>query len=331
MKNLHIIINPISGTGSKDAVPSFAKDIFPSDQFHTVLHTTEYAGHASELTRKVLNEGADYVVAVGGDGTVNEIAGAMVHSDAAFGIIPSGSGNGLARDLGIPIDFRKAMEVIAKGNIMCIDYCKADEHTFFCTCGFGFDALISERFSEEKHRGPITYVKNILSEFPKFHPENYEIRFSENNSFIGKAFLLTCANATQYGNNAFIAPQADMQDGKMDVVVVSPLNPLEAGPMAVQLFTKQINKNGKLHHYQAEEIVIKREKAGYMHVDGDPVPAGKEIVVKTIPAGLNVIVPTERDKPTPIQSQIQDIQSFFKEVINRIGEMNPLDQLNKLG
>lgn len=322
MKNIHIIINPISGTASKDTIPPLVQDFLPDNRYNKHIYFTEYAGHASELTKKAIESNADYIIAAGGDGTINEVAKSMIHSNATLGIIPSGSGNGLARDLGIPLDQKKALEIIAKGNRICIDYCKANEHIFFCTCGFGFDALVSERFSEEKHRGSISYLKSIFSEYFKFHPEKYEITFDEE-TISEKAFLITCANTSQYGYNAYIAPHANIQDGKIDIVIISPMNPLEAGPMAIQLFTKQLDKNNKIRYYQSKSVIIKRKNSGIMHIDGDPVQIGNEIQIQVIPAGLNVIVPTKENRQNFIQAQITDIQSFFKEVVRWVNDIRP--------
>ncbi|GBU06762.1 phosphatidylglycerol kinase [Bacteroidales bacterium] len=323
MKNIVLIINPISGTSSKEKIPSLAAELFSPSSFNLSIVYTEYGGHASALTKEAIDKGAHYIVAVGGDGTVNEVARAMVHSDAALGIIPLGSGNGLARELRVPLDIRKSMEVIAKENVICIDYCKANEHIFFCTCGFGFDASVSERFSGEKNRGSIAYIKSVIKEYVSFRPETYEFAFDEG-LVKEKAFLVTFANASQYGNNAFIAPKANIQDGKMDVAVISPINPLEAGPLAIQLFAKQIDKNNKVNYYQTSALTIRREKAGVMHIDGDPVQMGSEIHVQTIASGLKVIAPIEADKQTPMQVQIHDIQSFFREIISWIEDLRPL-------
>lgn len=323
MKNVHIIINPISGTSSKDKIPELAKELLPSDKFTVNIKYTEYAGHAAGLTKKAVDEDADYIIAVGGDGTINEVAKSMVHTKAALGIIPLGSGNGLARDLGIPIDIKKAMTIISKENVIAMDYCMANEHVFFCTCGFGFDAIVSERFSGEKHRGSIAYLKSIISEYLKFKPDYYEVIFGNDEVVKEKAFLVTCANTSQYGFNAYIAPHANIRDGKMDVVIMSPINPLEAGPMAVMLFAKQIDKNNKINYLQSEQVLVKRSKPGVMHIDGDPIKVGEEILIKNVPLGLNVIVPLKEDRQSPIMAQIQDVQSFFREIPSWIEDIKP--------
>jgi YegS/Rv2252/BmrU family lipid kinase len=313
MKKIRFIINPVSGVGSKNRIPELVKELFDPDQFHADIISTEFAGHARELTRKAVEESVDCIVAVGGDGTVNEVAGSMVHTSSTLGIVPAGSGNGLARDLRIPLDTRKAMEVILKGNTTRIDYCMANKHLFFCTCGVGFDALVSERFSGEKRRGSLSYMKSVISEYTKFHPDEYVIAL-DNEVLKEKAFLITCANTSQYGYNAYIAPQASICDGMVDVVIMSPIHPVEAGPMAIQLFTKKIDKNSRLTYKKSQKVIIMRNKSGLMHIDGTPVVAGKKITVKAIHSGLNVIVPLKEDLESPVQIQIHDIQSFFQEL-----------------
>ncbi|MDR2627097.1 MAG: diacylglycerol kinase family lipid kinase [Dysgonamonadaceae bacterium] len=303
-KRIFVIINPISGTASKEQLPALLDQYFSPDKFEKSLFYTEYRGHASELAKRALDRQTDYVIAVGGDGTVNEVARALVHSPATLGIIPMGSGNGLARELLIPMDVRKAMEVIAEENITFIDYCKANEHIFFCTCGLGFDALISERFAGEKRRGALMYVKNVIMEYLKFQPEMYQITF-EDQVFQKDAFLVTCANASQYGNNAFIAPQASISDGMMDVTVLSPITPLDVAPLVVQLFTKQITKNSKIQQYRSRKITLKRKKCGVMHIDGEPIQMGESVTVETFRNGLQVLVPRN---PMP---QVYDVPSFF--------------------
>ncbi len=304
MKTIQVIINPIAGTASKNQLPNLLDKYFPKDQFEKKVLYTECQGHASELTHKAVEERSDYIIAVGGDGTINEVARAMVHSSSALGIIPMGSGNGLARDLCIPMDKSKAMEVIREGKITFIDYCTANEHIFFCTCGVGFDALVSERFAGGKHRGALNYIKSTIVEYLKFQPETYDITLEEE-VLTKKAFLVVAANASQYGNNAFIAPQANIRDGMMDIAILAPIKPLDVGPLVVQLFTKQMGRNSKTQYFKSRKITLRRKKPGVMHIDGEPVQMGKTIKIETIHHGLRVIVP---ENPMP---QVYDVPSFF--------------------
>lgn len=285
-----VIINPISGTESKKNIPEEVASALDAKIFDVIIRITGYAGHATEITRDALENGFKYIIVAGGDGTVNEVAKTMVGTDSTLGIIPFGSGNGLARDLGIPMESDKAIDIILTANTRTIDYGVANEHIFFCTCGFGFDAFISDKFSDEKKRGPFTYVRNVVESVVDFKSEEYEIT-SDEGTIKERAFILTCANASQYGNDAFIAPNADMEDGKMNVSILKPLTALEVPQTTLQLFTKNIEKNSKMIFLLTSKLHIKRVHKGLMHVDGEPIETDNEINVKIIPKGLNVFAP----------------------------------------
>ena len=304
--SVHAIINPISGVGPKRAIPKMIEEICSRNNSSLTISFTEYAGHASLLTQQAIDSGANYIIAVGGDGTVNEIARAMLYSPAILGIVPKGSGNGLARELHIPMDSKKALEVILKGNVTTIDCCKANEKVFFCTCGVGFDAAVSQKFANEKRRGSLTYIKNTIEEYLSYKPQPYEL-LVDNQTIKEKAFLVACGNASQYGNNAFIAPHANIQDGMMDLTILSPFTPLDIAPLAIQLFTKQIDRNSKIMTMKAKQVTIIRQQEGVMHLDGEPVMADATININIIPAALKVFTP--------------EVISFSREVHNLFGEV----------
>lgn len=290
-----LIINPISGTESKRSIPEKVAAAFDQKRFDLIIRITGYPDHATEIAREAVGQKFDYLLTAGGDGTVNEVAKVLVNSDTTLGIIPFGSGNGLARELNIPMEADKAIDIILKGNSRTIDYGVANEHIFFCTCGFGFDAFISDRFAEEKKRGPLGYVRNILESAVDFKSEEYEITHDEG-SITERAFVLTCANASQYGNEAYIAPGASMDDGKMNVSILKPLNALEIPQTTLQLFSKNIDKNSKMTTLITRELQIRRARSGIMHVDGEPVKTGREIDVKIVHKGLKVLVPSRKTK-----------------------------------
>jgi diacylglycerol kinase (ATP) len=308
--NVQAIINPISGVGSKRKIPKMIEDAFPADRYTLEISFTEYPGHASELARMALENGVQCVVAVGGDGTVNEIARALIHSDMILGIIPKGSGNGLARELHIPMDARRALDLIVKGHISAIDCCKANGRIFFCTCGVGFDAAVSQKFAGEKRRGSLTYIKNTIEEYLSYRPEPYELQI-DNQTVKEKAFLVACGNASQYGNNAFIAPHANIQDGKMDITILSPFTPLDIAPLAIQLFTKQIDRNSKIKTFKGESVTIIRQKSGVMHLDGEPVMAESRIEISIIPKSLKVVTPETISFTTEVQNLFGEVTRFF--------------------
>ena len=307
-KKIIAIINPISGTRPKTHIPTLIKEQINPNKFEVEILYTEYAGHATQIAHKAEEEGIDYVLAIGGDGTINETAKALIHTPTVLGIIPLGSGNGLARHLGISLDAAKAIAVVNEEKVISIDYCKANEHIFFCTAGLGFDALISKKFAEDKHRGSLTYIKNVLTEYLKYQPQSYRI-VCEEGELQEKAFLIACANASQYGNNAFIAPGANMQDGLMDITILRPFNHLEGPQLALQLFTKQITRNSKILSLRSKSFKIILEKEQIMHVDGEPISMGNEISMQTIHAGLKILVPS-----SPSHSLIEPFQHAIEEI-----------------
>lgn len=286
-----LIINPISGTESKKNIPEEVAAAIDQKKQDLIIRITGYPKHATEIARQAAKDKYKYVIAAGGDGTVNEIARELVNTNTTLGILPLGSGNGLARDLGIPIDIEKALKIILNEYIRKIDYGIANERIFFCTCGLGFDAFVSGKFAEERKRGPLGYVRNVLESVVDFNAEEFVITYDEG-TLTEKAFILTCANASQYGNDAYIAPTASMDDGMMNVSILKPLNALEIPQTTLQLFTKNIEKNSKMTSLLTNKLHIKRAKPGLIHIDGEPVYAGSEVDVRIVHKGLQVFAPT---------------------------------------
>lgn len=169
-KRILFIINPISGAASKARIPEAIEAYLDHDQYEYRIVETKYAGHAATIARDASVEGVDVVVAIGGDGTVNEVARGIVHSNTALGIIPCGSGNGLARHLLLPLNVRKCIEIINRYEVHELDYGIINEYPFFCTCGVGFDAFVSQKFAEAGKRGPITYLQKYLRRAPSTSP-----------------------------------------------------------------------------------------------------------------------------------------------------------------
>jgi diacylglycerol kinase (ATP) len=289
-----LIINPVSGNESKKNIPEEVAMAIDQKKNDLIIRVTGYPLHASEIAREAVKEGYKSVIVAGGDGTVNEAARELINTSTTLGIIPLGSGNGLARDLGIPIDAEKALDIVLREHRRSIDYGIANGHIFFCTCGFGFDAFISDRFAEERRRGPLGYVRNVLESVVDFKSDEYELTHDEG-ILRERAFILTCANASQYGNEAHIAPGASLDDGKMNVSILKPLNALEIPQTTLQLFTRNIDKNSKMTTLVTQRLHIKRSRAGMMHVDGEPVQSEKEIDVRIFHKGLHVFAPDKAE------------------------------------
>ena len=312
-------MNPISGTSNKKDIPYLIEELLDKEQFDYSIQETEYAGHAYEIAKESKEQGIDIVVAVGGDGTVNEVGRALVHSNTALGIIPTGSGNGLARHLLIPMKIKGAIQVLNDCEITDLDYGIINEHPFFCTCGVGFDAFISEKFAEAGKRGPITYLENILKEGLKYEPETYEIE-AENGTIKKKAFLISCANASQYGNNAYIAPQASMSDGMIDVIIMEPFDALEASQISIEMFNKTLDKNNKIKTFRSKEIKIYRKAPGVIHYDGDPIDTGKEIIVTLKEKGIKILTNPKADRSLRQPNQIQNAAAELFSELTQIRE-----------
>ena len=292
-KNITFIVNPISGTKSKDALPLLVKQLIDDSLYECEIIKTEYAGHAAELASQCANDHIDICVAVGGDGTVNEVARSLAHSETALGIIPCGSGNGLARHLCLPMDMKQALQVINAGKTDYFDYGVINDQPFFCTCGMGFDAYVSLKFAESGKRGLATYVENVLKEGLTYKPDTYIIT-DESGNHQYNAFLVACANASQYGNNAYIAPEASMQDGLLDVIIMEPFNIIEAAKVGFDLFAKTLKSNKHIKTFQARSIHIHRNESGAVHFDGDPTKMGTDIDVRIEPLGLKAIINPDR-------------------------------------
>ena len=312
------IVNPISGTNRKRDFAAIADAYTDKNRFDFQTVYTERAGHASELARQAAAEGIDIVAAVGGDGTVNEIAASLVQTPTALAIVPSGSGNGLARHLQLPMDMPRAIEVINKAEIHALDYGTLNGHPFFCTCGLGFDALISLKFAEAGRRGPMAYAENMIKEGFKYKPERYIIKYKSTDGegddiLEQEAFVVACANASQYGNNAYIAPHASMKDGLLDIVVIEPFPPLEGAQVCLQLFNGTLEKNQHVKTFKTNALHITRPSEGAVHCDGDPFITSSEIDIRIVPQQLRVVVNPFAKKVRQCNLQ-QSIPEWFKEL-----------------
>lgn len=309
MKKICFIVNPISGTTSKKNVVGLIPKYFKEPDFHTEIKYTQRPKHATELAAQAVDEGFDIVVAVGGDGTVNEVGRSLVHTSAALGIIPCGSGNGLARHLAIPVNVVKAMKILQEAHIQKLDYGKLNEHFFFCTCGVGFDAFVSDKFAQLGKRGLLSYVENTLVEGVRYKPEEYELEVDgERQQF--KAFLIACGNASQYGNNAYITPEASMSDGLIDVTVMEPFGLISAPQILLQMFNKSLNENSHIRTFRCKSLKIFRKKPGVVHYDGDPITIDGDLNISMVGKGINMVVnPNGKVRVSPILRTFTEIYS----------------------
>ena len=289
-KRILAIINPVSGTSNKDKIPRLIDTVVDHDQNDVSIIATEYAGHAREIATDAVKDGFDVVVAIGGDGTVNEVGSSLCGTPTAMAIVPCGSGNGLARHLRISMNASRALQVLNNGMVGEFDFCTVNDKPFFCTCGMGFDAKVSDKFANEGTRGFITYIKTTLAEYIKYKPQRYIIDI-DGERLEEKAFVIACCNAAQYGNNAYIAPRASMQDGLIDVTVMHPFNIVQSPLIGARLFLRQLGHDHHVSIYRGKHVVIERDHDDVMHIDGDPMMMPARLEIKNRQRGIRILVP----------------------------------------
>lgn len=287
-EDIFFIVNPIAGAKSKAPIPYNINKHVNKTLFNPEIIFTDYSGHATEITKDLLARSAKFIVAVGGDGTVNEVARAMLNTQATLGIIPAGSGNGLARHLNIPIDVVKAIEVINTRKETIIDCGNVNGRYFFCTAGVGFDAHIGKVFGETTQRGFASYIYTTIKEFSKYEPVKYTVAVNGHQEEL-EAFSITFANAAQYGNNAYISPEANISDGLLDICILKPFPRYKAPDIGYRLFTKSLHKSHYVKIVRANKFTISREGEDVLHVDGEPIVMGAEINVNTVSHSLKVL------------------------------------------
>ena len=297
-----VIINPVSGTGGRPELArrrvEQAAAIMEARKVEGQLFVTERPGHAKELARAAIAQRCTTIVAWGGDGTVNEVASAAAFGNAMLAIIPSGSGNGLARDLQIPFDPARALRVAMEGAARAIDAGELDGHLFFNIAGIGLDARVAHRFAEDglAHRGFKRYLAITLKELFTYEPADLTI-VTDGQSVRARALLVAIANARQYGNGALIAPSARVDDGKLEVVVVDYRPPWRTVCQIPRLFMGQIARVPGVSSQPAEEIEVTSNAPMLYHVDGEPRLGGASLKAHVCPRALRVIVPRESLTP----------------------------------
>jgi diacylglycerol kinase (ATP) len=288
-ERIAFIINPRSGRNNKKDIPRLINEQLNLNIYEPLIWFTEARAHATELAVKALNDGIKKIIAVGGDGTINEIAGKLLNTDAALGIIPCGSGNGLARHLKIPLDTVAAIRLLNKSRIMKMDSGNVNGKAFFCTSGIGFDAHIGKLFADKVKRGFQTYITTTISEFFNYVPVVYRLLINGERSET-KAFFITFANTSQYGNDAFICPDADVEDGFLDVCILRPFPKYAVIDIGRRLFSKSIQGSKYMERIKVKELIIETDHETIMHLDGEPFIAGKRLEIKVVPSSLNIMV-----------------------------------------
>lgn len=289
-KSITFIINPISGiTGAKRKESAIESSIDKSKYDYRIEYT-QYAGHATEISAGEVKKGTDIIVAVGGDGSVNEIAKELINSNSVLGILPAGSGNGLAHHLGISVNLKKAIEIINKGNTLKMDTGKVNDRVFVSLAGIGFDGIVAQKYANTKIRGFLSYLKIATEEYHKYKPKKYTIEIN-GRTIKRRALFIIFANSNQFGYNAPIAPEARVNDGLLDVVISDKPLLVEMPLIAGLMYWRKIDKSKYVDIIQASEVTVTSKKKRWVNIDGEAIKMDKKIEVKIVPHSLNVIVP----------------------------------------
>ena len=288
MKKYAFIVNPLSGGKSKSSIVEEIRKNFAGCE----ILFTEYAGHARELAAGCE---ADVVVAVGGDGTVNEVASGLVGSGKTLAVIPCGSGDGLALHLGMSRNYRKAMDQIKKGVVRRMDCGKMNGRWFFCTSGVGFDAKVGLEFSKSGSRGLWTYVCMSARNWFSYSPDYYRLTIDGKATWEGNAVFVTVGNASQWGNNARICGGASVLDGLFSITIVKPFSTVKFPPLLMRLASGKVTGSSSTLCLQGKNVLIERSQGGPAHFDGEPLEEGTCIEFELIPSALNVLTPEKTE------------------------------------
>ncbi len=289
-KKYCFIVNPFSGTDRRNIVAQSIHAFFLKyPDLEYTIQTTTSKQHTIELAKESVPSTYDVIIAVGGDGTVHDVGKRLINTSKTFGIVARGSGNGFARNLGLPMNINRALEKIIQGNTLTIDTVHINDEQFLGIAGMGFDAFIAAEFAKKKKRGLKTYASLVMNDFSNYPISHYKITL--NGKVLEQdAFMVSLANSAQFGNNAFIAPYADIQDGLLDICVLKKFPLYMAPVLAVRLFAKTIDRSKYMSIYQASEVEIYNPNT-LVHLDGEPYELDHTLKVKVNPQSLRVIGP----------------------------------------
>lgn len=288
------IFNPHSGSNRRNPyLRDRAQEFIAERGWDAMVVSTTHPRHATELARQAVDDGCALVVAIGGDGTMNEVATALVGTSAIFGLIPCGSGNGLGRHIGIPGPGKGAFRTLAEGEPTVMDTGLINGDPFFCAGGVGFEALIAGRFAVLTNRGFSGYLRTGLKAWFNYHPESYTIHHAAGKTRL-EALTLTIANSAQYGNNAFIAPGASICDGLLNLTAVPRVNFFNAIPLFWRLFQGSLQRVPSVVMLQGRSFIIERDKPGWVHTDGEPRAEASRLEITIRPKSLRIMAPRGR-------------------------------------
>lgn len=286
--NILFIINPIAGGKEKKNLPSLIERYLDKEKYQPAYRFTQGRGHAATIAEEAMGQ-YDVMVAVGGDGTINEVASKLVHSGKTLGIIPLGSGNGLARFLKIPLSPRKAIALINTAEEQTIDTAELNGLKFFNMAGMGFDAHLSAVFARNEKRGLRSYVELGFKEITTYKSQQYKIEI-DGQKYEEKAFAISIANSSQYGNNVYISPMSSLTDGFLEVCVIHPISLVKLPILAYQMIAAKTHQSKLVKITKGKHIKIERMADDEVHLDGEPLHLGNTLEIKVEPLSLKVLI-----------------------------------------
>lgn len=289
-KKIRFILNPKAGSGLNDAITKLVVSSFSPHVFDIEILFTNHAKHAIELSRNAVVKKIDVVVAVGGDGTVNEIAQSLKNTETALAIIPTGSGNGFARHFKIPLKIEKAIQVIKAGKIISVDSLLINDQFCMNIAGIGFDAYIAKLFASYGKRGFASYAKLVSKEYFSFKERNYTVEF-EDRKINTPAFLIAVANGSQFGNGAKIAPLASADDELIDVTILKKVTAINIPAVILKMFSGILCKSKYVEILKSKSFVITSAEEMTTHLDGEPNGNVKKLTAGISPKSVRLIIP----------------------------------------
>ncbi len=295
-KKIVFIINPISGARRHKNLETLIARHLNKKKYTYDIKYTQYAGHAVHLSHEAVEKGTDIIVAVGGDGSINEVASQMINTPSALGIIPLGSGNGLARHLGIPRFIPWAIRLINNGNITKIDTATVNDKPFISIAGLGFDAHVAKLFAKDSRRGFLTYAHIIANNYLYYKPKKYKLKFEDGKKIKTKALFVSFANSNQFGFNTAIAPNAQLKDGMLDICIVQKPKIFDLPIVANLLLLRAIDKSQYVQTIRSARFTISQSKNRVVNIDGEAIKIDKKLKVKVHPLSLKIIIPQHEIK-----------------------------------
>ena len=295
-KNILFIINPISGVRRGNHLSNSIEKYIDREKFNYELKYTQYPGHAIKLSKEGVEKKIDIIVAVGGDGTINEVASQMINSKVVLGIVPLGSGNGLARHLGIPRLVASALKLINDFQVTDIDTASINGKPFISIAGVGFDAKVARLFAKVKRRGFFSYANLITNNYIRYKPKKYKIEFDDGKTINPEALFISFANSNQFGYNTAIAPNAQLRDGQLDICIVQKPNIFRLPIIANLMLLRAIDKSQYVETIRASHFRVRQTRNRVVNIDGEAFRISKKLEIKVNPLSLLVIIPDHEIK-----------------------------------